>query len=195
LRREISETTSLPKSRDVKTLLVTTGGADPAGMALSIVRFLHLMEKSFETVIVAGPAFQHRPELEQAVAVSSGEFRIENEPDSLPTLIAQADLAITAFGVTAYELAAMGVPAAYLCLTLDHVESASAFVTEGLGISLGLLSEIDATSFRNGILPLLRKPELRQQISQNGKRTVDGRGARRISALIARHLQGESGND
>ena len=40
---------------------------------------------------------------------------------------ASADLAVASFGVTAYELAAVGVPAVYLCLTDDHAESAEAF--------------------------------------------------------------------
>ena len=53
-------------------------------------------------------------------------------------IMAEADLAVASFGVTAYELAAMGVPAIYLCLTEDHEQSALMFQDSGLGLSLGL---------------------------------------------------------
>jgi spore coat polysaccharide biosynthesis protein SpsF len=195
LRREISEAPARSRPNQVESLLVTTGGADPAGMAVRIVDFLNPLEKPFETVVAAGPAFQHRRELEQAVAVASGDFRIESDPESLPALMTEADLAITSFGVTAYELAAMGVPAAYLCLTPDHQESASVFAGEGLGISLGLISEIDGERFREGLLPLLETSELRHTMCRNGKKTVDGLGAKRISNLIVEHLEKEPRND
>jgi spore coat polysaccharide biosynthesis protein SpsF len=42
---------------------------------------------------------------------------------------------LAAFGVTAYELAAFGVPAIYLSLTQDHALSASAFEQDGMGLA------------------------------------------------------------
>ena len=55
--------------------------------------------------------------------------------DDLSVEYANADVAICAFGVTAYELAACGVPAIYIGLTRDHVLSASAFADAGMGLS------------------------------------------------------------
>jgi spore coat polysaccharide biosynthesis protein SpsF len=49
--------------------------------------------------------------------------------------MAQADLAIASFGMTAYELACMEVPALYFCLTADHAESCQAFVEAGMAMS------------------------------------------------------------
>lgn len=47
-------------------------------------------------------------------------YDVREDAHDMPALMAQADLAIASFGVTAYELAARGVPAIYLCLTDDH---------------------------------------------------------------------------
>jgi len=173
-------------------LLVTTGGADSAGMALKIARLLDLLDRTFKAAFVAGPAFQHHFELERAVEEAKHDFCIEKDPACLPALMVEADLAVASFGVTAYELAAMGVPAIYLCLTPDHQESASAFVDEGIGISLGLSSEVNEEKFGRGLLPLLDSPECRKVMSQRGKEVVDAKGANRISQTIVEYLEERS---
>jgi spore coat polysaccharide biosynthesis protein SpsF len=100
-----------------------------------------------------------------------------------------ADIAITSFGVTAYELAAKGVPAIYLCLTEDHQESASALAANGMGISLGLSCEIEAVKLLNALKLLLESPDLRLRMSQTARLTMDGKGAERISDLIVDNLE------
>ncbi|MEZ4483749.1 MAG: hypothetical protein R2864_03860 [Syntrophotaleaceae bacterium] len=55
----------------------------------------------------------------------------------MPGALAHADLAIAAFGVTAYELAALGIPAVLLGLTEDHARSAEALNQAGMACSLG----------------------------------------------------------
>ena len=63
----------------------------------------------------------------RAVAGLKSNFETIEGADDLAIAYASADLALCAFGVTAYELAAFGVPALYLGLTEDHARSAGAF--------------------------------------------------------------------
>lgn len=189
LRGDISNTPPADRSGPLERLLVTAGGADPAGMSLKIVQYLASVKKSFETVVVAGPAFQHLNQLEQLVSTTSGDFRIVRDPESLPALMAGSDLAITAFGVTAYELAALGVPAVYLCLTPDHQESASSLAFKGIGVTLGLFSSLQESEFIRALMPLLESSDLRERIGKTARSTVDGNGAKRISKLIVQHLE------
>jgi len=195
LRKEITQVPFSGQSAKIDSLLVTTGGADPAGMAPRIVRLLGSLDKSFDTIVVAGPAFQHHVELQQAIAESSGNFRVECDPDNLPRLMAEADLAIISFGITAYELASIGVPAIYLSLTPDHELSALALANEGTGISLGLFSEITQREFCRKVQPLLESPDLRNLMRTNGRKTVDGGGAARIAKLIVSQIGSERENE
>jgi spore coat polysaccharide biosynthesis protein SpsF len=190
LRREIPGLASRNQHDKLKTLLLTTGGADPEGMAPRIVQFLSRIEQPYDVVVVAGPAFHHREKLESAIESTSANFRIETNPSHLPSLMAKTDVAITAFGVTAYELAALGVPSLYLCLTRDHEESASALADQGAGISLGLFSELKREVFYQALTPLLESSTLRSQMSLHGRKAVDGKGAKRIAELIV----GQMGN-
>ncbi len=195
LRREITAIRPYRPGHPVRSLLVTAGGSDPAGMTVRTVEFLKPLKKAFATVVVVGPAFQHHWKLEQIVRTAPEDFRIVRDPDSLPALMSQADLAVVSFGVTAYELAAIGVPSLYLCLTPDHEESASALVDKGVGVSLGLFPEMSGERFRAQLIPLLETPGLRHRMSCNGRTTVDGKGARRISDLIAEAVDREPNHD
>jgi len=192
LRRDLAGSFVDPLVSDKPKILVTTGGADSAGMAPKIANFLDKVDRPLRAVFVAGPAFQHGSELEKAVADAKHDLSIEKNPQRLPDLMAGADLAVASFGVTAYELAALGVPALYLCLTTDHQESASAFVDEGIGISLGLFSEVDGEKFRRELRRLLDSFELRHTMSHRGREIVDARGTSRISQVIVEYLKKRS---
>jgi spore coat polysaccharide biosynthesis protein SpsF len=105
--------------------------------------------------------------------------------------MAEADLAICSFGMTAYELAAMGVPAVYACLTEDHEESASALAAAGMGMSVGVNDQETETRLAAAIERLLVDENARAQMSARASELVDGRGASRIAELLvsaaARH--------
>jgi UDP-N-acetylglucosamine:LPS N-acetylglucosamine transferase len=86
--------------------------------------------------------------------------------------------------MTAYELAAMGVPAVYVCLTADHAESASALVDAGMGVSVGVNDENTETRLRAAVDRLLVDKNARARMSMRARELVDGRGASRVAALL-----------
>jgi spore coat polysaccharide biosynthesis protein SpsF len=181
LRREFANRPPrLPHERPM--VLVTMGGSDPAGLTLKAVEALDLLEENFETVVVLGPGFCHRKALRDLLSRTHCHFDVRQDVANMPGLMAQADLAVASFGITAYELAAMGVPAIYLCLTQDHAESASAFVEAGIAQSLGVWDQVTV-------------PALAQQLQQTiaylsgwkdvmDQNLVDGLGANRIATQI-----------
>ena len=108
--------------------------------------------------------------------------------DDLAIEYASADVALCAFGVTAYELAASGVPALYLGLSEDHVASASAFADAGMGISLGLASKVSDAEIARNVQWLLNKPNVRREMRAMALSLMDGQGASRVAADLARAL-------
>ena len=85
---------------------------------------------------------------------------------------ANADVALCAFGVTAYELAASGTPAVYLGLTEDHAASASAFAEAGMGISLGVAGKASDADIVRTVRWLLHKPLARRDMRNAGPNLV-----------------------
>src|SRR5262249_19725396 len=119
------------------TLLVTMGGSDPDGLTVGAARSLPRLDPAFRARFVIGPGVKERASIAKAIVGLAPHFETVEGADDLATEYAACDLALASFGVTAYELAAYGVPAIYLCLTPDHALSASAFEQAGMGLSLG----------------------------------------------------------
>lgn len=92
-------------------------------------------------------------------------------PGTLLDVVDRIDLAVTAAGLTAYELAAAGVP-----MHLLQVADNQARVVKGLR----------AAGVAAPDLASLEDPECRAAVSRRGRTVVDGRGAARIAATLDR---------
>jgi len=168
------------------TLLVAMGGSDPHGLTLQVANALSKLNHVFRTRFVIGQGMADKENVARAVVERSKDFETVEGADDLATEYAAADLALVAFGVTAYELAAFGVPALYLALTPDHARSASAFEAAGIGRCLGLASHLSDASLRESVSALLADSVLRREMHNAGLMTIDGQGASRIAAdLVA----------
>jgi spore coat polysaccharide biosynthesis protein SpsF len=186
LRKEFSQR-YLKESRECPLILVTMGGSDPAGLTLRAVNALDALCEEFEAVVVLGPGFLHREALEGKLGHARRSFQICDHVSDMAALMAQADLAVASFGVTGYELAAMRVPAAYLCLTDDHVESASAFVTAGLAVCLGRFDRVTEPMLVAAIRELLNDvPTWRSRLEGVAERMAGG-GCAAIARLIVQN--------
>jgi spore coat polysaccharide biosynthesis protein SpsF len=165
-------------------VLISMGGTDPLALTLPAVDALAKLPPTFNATVVIGPGAP--PHLESEIGKVAPRFEIIRAPNDLPRLMAEADLGVISFGVTAYELAALGVPALYLCLTPDHALSASAFEAAGMGISLGVAGEINDMMIAGAVQSLLSDAARRRAMSAAGRMNLDGRGAARVAERIAR---------
>jgi spore coat polysaccharide biosynthesis protein SpsF len=173
------------------SVLVTMGGSDPAEQTLPAVRAILSILGTHRTTVAVGKGFAARDTLLSRLRQLPGPMTILDGAEDLRPAMQQADLAVCAFGVTAYELAAHGVPALYLNLSEDHAASARAFETAGMGRSIGFVScgeAVIADAFR----ALAGDAAVRAQMSASGLKSVDGRGAHRIAVTIMERVQAAS---
>ncbi len=173
------------------TLLVTMGGSDPQGLTLRAAQALKPLDPIFRIRFVIGTGMKHAAKIGAAVAGLKSNYETVEGADDLATEYAAADLALCAFGVTAYELAAFGVPAIYLCLSEDHARSASAFEAAGMGISLGVAAHVAAGDILANVRALMNDAGRRREMRNAGLATIDGHGAARIAADLAAALKEE----
>ena len=178
---------SIPK------VLVTMGGSDPQGMTIKAVKALEMLEENFEAVVVLGAGFQHKKQLNNLLSACKHHFDVQEDVRNMAEIMSQSDLAVASFGVTAYELAAMGVPAIYLCLTEDHAESVSAFVEAGTAISLGMFTHVNTEMIAKGISNILNNKSLLSKLADTARKYIDGQGVARISRLMIERF--ETGNE
>jgi spore coat polysaccharide biosynthesis predicted glycosyltransferase SpsG len=166
-------------------VLVTMGGSDPAGMTEFAIAALDLLPMPLAVCVVVGPAFARAEALSSAVARSTHAVRIARAPGSLVPLMRGSRLAVASFGVSAYELAACGVPAVHLCLTDDHARSSSAFDKEGAAVTAGVFGRLTPEELADPVRRLIGRADRRGQMAARATQLVDGRGAERVAALVA----------
>jgi spore coat polysaccharide biosynthesis predicted glycosyltransferase SpsG len=170
-----------PRSRRIAhvppRVLVACGGSDPGGLTLQTVRALELVDDPVAPVLLLGSAFAHRAALDSLLRASRHRYELCVDPRDPAAALADADLAVASFGMTAYELAALGVPALYLCLTDDHADSARALNDAGAGRSLGRHDLVSGHELAGAIARLASSPSPVPPL-------VDGLGARRIATEL-----------
>jgi spore coat polysaccharide biosynthesis protein SpsF len=183
-----------PKST-LPTLLVAMGGSDPHGLTLQVANALSKLNHVFRTRFVIGQGMADKGRVARAVVERSKDFETIEGADDLATEYTSADLALVAFGVTAYELAAFGIPALYLALTPDHARSASAFELAGMGQCLGLASHVSDAALRESVSALLADSARRREMHNAGLMTIDGQGASRIASDLVAMLDAKRSTD
>lgn len=117
--------------------------------------------------------------------------RVERLPS--PSLLSEAaahvDLAVTAAGLTAYELACAGVPAVLVAIAENQRRVARACAAAEIALAV----DADARDFTGPLrvaLKTLRDPARRTLLAERGRRTFDGHGAERaVVALLERWKQ------
>ena len=188
LKREFQAPHDFIRATPPIDILVTMGGSDPAGMTEFVLDALTLLPQAMAVEVVIGPAFDRGQALAAIVTRSKHAVRVTQGPDAMAPLMRESRVAVASFGVSAYELAACGVPAVHLCLTADHARSASAFVRERIAISLGVFPAMSPAGLAAAVADLLGDRPRREEMAARARALVDGRGAKRVAALVAAGL-------
>jgi spore coat polysaccharide biosynthesis protein SpsF len=173
------------------TLLVAMGGSDPLQLTERAARALTPIDSTYRVRFVIGSGVKDAQKLAARIVAMKSNYETVEGADDLSTEYASADLALCAFGVTAYELAAFGVPAIYLNISDDHARSASAFGVAGMGCSLGLPGQVSDEHILGAVRTLMNNPGRRREMRSAGLATMDGGGAARIAADLAQALREE----
>jgi spore coat polysaccharide biosynthesis protein SpsF len=175
--------THIVRRREEGHIVVSMGGADPLGLTDAALEALKLVPPPFQADFVIGPAFASPKTLASHIEAAGPAFHARRYESDLASLFARCELALVAFGVTAYELAALGVPALYVPISEDHVRSASAFAAAGMGEALPL--NVAPQQFAQKIMQLLADGPRLSAMAAAGRRHVDGNGAANIAANLA----------
>jgi spore coat polysaccharide biosynthesis protein SpsF len=195
LRRQFADSPEHPELEpdDPPAILVTMGGSDPAGMTLKTAEAIDSVVPPFKALFVIGNAYRDAKALRGLLKKVKYPYEVKSQVQDMAVLMARADMAVTSFGVTAYELSAAGVPAVYLCLTRDHEAAAAFFERCGLGVNLGLHCEVSRSDISRQVEKLLNNPDLRRKMALIARSKIDGLGSVRIARKIAGAIDEKTG--
>ncbi len=161
--------------RDGRAHVVVSAGE----LTLTAMRALAGLGTAFDTTVVIGLSAPR--DLEAKVMRISPNAAIVHSANDLPKLMGEVDLAIAGADFAACELAALGVPAIYLCADEETSVRASAFERAGMGYALHMPDEVKIAAV---VHDLLSDVPQRRAMSAAGRMNLDGRGAQRIARRL-----------
>ncbi len=186
LRQSFAEAAAIAPAAlaDDAPLLVCMGGADPAGLTFKAMYALEQIEAFVPITIVIGEFCAYEQSLRGLCARSRHRIVLRKAVEDMPTLMRTHGFALASFGVTAYELTALGLPALYLSLTPDHAVCAAELERHGVARHLGLGSDVSEKEIARALCELHGGRDIRGAMAQRARSLIDGLGASRIAAAI-----------
>ena len=152
-----------------------------------ILATLPLGEKTgLDTLLVVGPANRRRRALVRQAAAAG--VRCVVAPRDLARWMAAASLAVTAGGVTASELACVGVPMVIVVAAENQRESARGLVRARAAVALDGTTAAGIRGVGAAVCRLAKDPLRRRRMAAAGRRLVDGRGAARVARALTQLL-------
>jgi len=169
-------------------VLVTLGGGDPENHTLKVIQALQKVDiPGLEVTVVIGISNPHADVLEVASMQSRVPIRLIHDAKNMPELMAWADLAVSASGITSWELAFMGLPSLVLVLANNQHPIAQRMEELGAIINLGRPEDISNAFVAQTIKQFIISGEQRKKITRRAQKVVDGYGCARVMM----NMQGE----
>jgi len=187
LRREFRKDYP-PLDNKTPNILITMGGSDRENLTRKILQAT-LSIPDVRITVILGRFFTYYSEIRQ-MAARKGNIDVYRDVQNIAEFMLRADLAITYFGVTAYELAKMGVPAIVIAHSERDKINAERFSKYGTCISLGYFKEVNEKKIYSATRRLLGDKKLREKMSENGKKLLDGKGGERVARIIVDSVRG-----
>lgn len=160
--------------------LILMGGSDPGNATPAALRAFdgrnfNADDWGLNVEVVIGPGFQNHDEI-AATAESVGcSVSLVHAPDDLAERMFRADLAVTALGLTAYELAVAGTPYVGIVQAEDQRPKATALANAGAALVVDSTDE-----FSEAVTRLTDDQELRRRLRRRAKNLVRAGGTRRV---------------
>lgn len=195
LRPEYAEyrKTLKPRTGEIKRIFIFFGGTDPdnmTGMAIAVLSSPEFKDITLDVVI--GVTSSHRETIELQ-AKERGNINVYGSRPHLADLMAQADLAIGAGGVTNWERCTLGLPTLVISIAKNQIKICENLARSDQIIYLGDSTKISANDFKNQLVYLLKNLQIAQSTSIAAFLLCDGLGTlRTVEFLIPTNKSGLS---
>jgi UDP-2,4-diacetamido-2,4,6-trideoxy-beta-L-altropyranose hydrolase len=174
-----------PRTGEVRTILVTFGGADPVDATSRFLPALASLSRSRKVGVLVGPANARRERLRAAASEVSSGIEVLTAGSDYPRLLAEADLVVTAAGSTCWELCFLGVPFVTVVLAENQTAIAASLDAAGAAVDLGWHGSLAVARLAATLAELAADAPRRRAMGEAGQRLVDGLGAERVADTVA----------
>lgn len=175
------------RRRRRRAVVISLGGGPRATLACAIASEVARQAPALEVRVIGG--FVARPPAVLAGGQAPPNVVWLEASASLAEEIAGAVVAVVGGGVSLYEACALGTPAVGVPVVPSQRPTVAGFVARGAALGQPRPRIVPA-QVAGDALRLVTQAPLRQALAREGRRVVDGRGAARAAARIARLVKG-----
>lgn len=172
-------------NKEVKEVMITTGGSDPYNMTLKLLKILLEDDEigNLRFNVIVGGGFTNKEELRNISKRNENVILYENVK-KMSEIMLRSDIAISSGGSTLYELCVCGTPTLTFIMAYNQkfiVEKMSEF---GYFQSLGWYNEICKNKLLKLIQELKTDYDFRKKIKAKTQKLIDCRGIERIVQIL-----------
>ncbi len=189
-RKEFIKQRALYRKKGARAseVFVMMGGTDPERQTLRFARILKDIGVFKKVRIMCGPGCPGSGQVRRYVRGES-RFVVHSSVKHISRLMSRADIALSGAGVSACELAVLGVPTAAIILADNQRRLASELQRRGCAYILGSFRLSSDSALKRKIRRLARERRLRESLTRNSVRTFDAQGGRRLAYGIRRLIR------
>ncbi len=175
---------------NVETVLITFGGDDFRNMTPKVLKLvLNFLPEVKKIKTVIGGGFKNRDQIEEIASKNPKvELIFQANAQEMKQLMVEADLAISACGQTLYELARVGTPTVGIAVAQNQKFNVLGFTKAGFLKFAGWYNENDLEEKIKKALREIQNREIRQELSELGRKLIDGKGPQRIVKAVIKNL-------
>ena len=167
-----------------RKILITMGGSDPENLTVRVVEALRKLDlPEVEATVVIGGGNARASNIKTLTEKSRDKLRVESNVRNMPELMAQADLAVASAGSTSWEICLLGLPAIIVDAAPNQLPLAQALNSADAAIHIPK-TKLTIDGLAETIRSLATSRDLRQKLSTNVSKFVDGRGAARVVSAM-----------
>ena len=161
-------------------IVISFGASDPGKGTLRTLDALRDVARPMRIDVLVGCLCPHLGEIETAVQNESRATWFL-DPASVASHFANADVAIGAPGMTAWERACLGLPAIVIPVAGNQTDNVAALARRGAVVALSAISVVTREEIASAVSSLLDHPAHWRAMSQTASRLLDGDGVRRVA--------------
>jgi len=185
-RKEFDNVKLYEPNCKAEKLLVAMGGSDPHCLSELVNQSLSFIKTALTVTYIFGNGFEHDRInlLKKENEGSHHKLYYYQNVEDMPSLIRNHDLALINGGNTRFEIAKLGVPFISIAFQQVQKEISDLIANDGIGISLGLYTELEKVEIADNIENTLNDYELRRKQSKKMQDIFEDNGSDKICQIL-----------
>jgi spore coat polysaccharide biosynthesis predicted glycosyltransferase SpsG len=184
LAREFAEPPGRSWRESVERILLVLGGATSASLMAALARVVRRALPEATLDVIVGPAGDVPAAVTAALAGLGGVI-LHAAPESIRALMLDADLAVTAGGVTLLELAATSTPSVGVSVVSNQQANLAGLARSGALLLAGGAGDPGLPdALEAALTSLTADAGRRRALGERARQLVDGRGAARVAEAM-----------